>query len=210
MYIYAWTILAKYRSFLITYFWILCKRTSVLLRKIDEVRLVRKVKNETHVRFWFWPCVHILHACKIIWVKALLNFPRPRPRKSWKLKILVARRRSTNQSYAVSRETVQQKFIGRVHEQAYSLTTRGVVSRVARRFTCKPKILICVYYGWPGNGKFCYNLWPFGISYGHLVPILYDPLVYFAVICYIFPHFGLFYQENLATLVVQTYLPMSN
>jgi hypothetical protein len=34
----------------------------------------------------------------------------------------------------------------------------------------------------------CYILWPFGIFYGHLV--------YFVVIWYNFPRFGMLYQEK--------------
>jgi hypothetical protein len=48
-----------------------------------------------------------------------------------------------------------------------------------------------------------YILWTFGILCGHLVYLMdiwyivptYERLVYFEVICYISPHFGMSYQE---------------
>jgi hypothetical protein len=53
---------------------------------------------------------------------------------------------------------------------------------------CIPKIPIWVYFGGPWNGKCLYILLPYGIFYGLLV--------HFGVIWYIFPRFGLLYQEN--------------
>jgi hypothetical protein len=52
-----------------------------------------------------------------------------------------------------------------------------------------------------GLEKFALILLPFGISYVHLAYILYDPLVYRLVIWYIFPRCGIFYEENLTTLL---------
>jgi hypothetical protein len=66
--------------------------------------------------------------------------------------------------------------------------------RVARWFVFKPKIPIWVNF-WRVLCKILVHLmifwtilWPLAIFYGHLV--------YFVVIWYIFPRFGILYQEN--------------
>jgi hypothetical protein len=67
---------------------------------------------------------------------------------------------------------------------------RGV-GRVARCYIFKPKIPIWVNFC---NVRCWYILWPFGIFCGHLV--------YFMVIWYNYPCFGMLCQKNLATLGV--------
>jgi hypothetical protein len=76
-------------------------------------------------------------------------------------------------------------FISGVHQ------LHAYIGRVARWFLFRPKILICVCFGGPWNGKCCYTyilvilniLPPLGIFNGHLV--------IFVVILYIFPRFGI-------------------
>jgi hypothetical protein len=73
--------------------------------------------------------------------------------------------------------------------------------RVAGRYIFKPKIPLWVNFGAVCNGRFWYIfghvayftanlciLWSFGIFCGRLV--------YFVVVWYIFPRFGLLYQEK--------------
>jgi hypothetical protein len=48
-----------------------------------------------------------------------------------------------------------------------------------------------------------YILWPFGIFDCHLLYIYHGYLVHFVVIWYLFFNFGMPYQKNLATLVLQ-------
>jgi hypothetical protein len=69
----------------------------------------------------------------------------------------------------------------------------GVRIRVARWFSFKPKIPIRVHFWGSCNGRYWYNLWPFGIFYG--------TLVYFVVILYSFPVLVYCPTKNLATLV---------
>jgi hypothetical protein len=59
-------------------------------------------------------------------------------------------------------------------------------TRVARWFVFKPKIPIWVNFGGSCYGKSWYIIWQFGLFDGHLV--------YFVVIWYIFPRFGILGQ----------------
>jgi hypothetical protein len=68
--------------------------------------------------------------------------------------------------------------------------------RVARWFVFKPKIPIWVNFGGSSNGKSWYNLWPFGLLYGHWKYFMAKYLVYFVVIWYLAPRFGILYQEK--------------
>jgi hypothetical protein len=61
-------------------------------------------------------------------------------------------------------------------------------SLVARWFDFKPKIPIWVNFGGFCNGSYWYVLLPFGLFYAHLV--------YFMVIWYISPHFGMLHREK--------------
>jgi hypothetical protein len=63
-----------------------------------------------------------------------------------------------------------------------------ILTRVARWHISKPKIPIWVNFGGSCNGRCWYILRPFGLIYGHLV--------YFTVVWYIFPRFGIFYLEK--------------
>jgi hypothetical protein len=69
--------------------------------------------------------------------------------------------------------------------------------RVARWYIFIPKIPVWVYFGGPWNGYFmiiCNILLPFGKLYGHWV--------YYVVIWYISPRFGMLQKKkNLATLI---------
>jgi hypothetical protein len=49
-----------------------------------------------------------------------------------------------------------------------------------------------VNYGGSCNVRCWYIMWPFGLHYGHF----YGYLVYFVAIWYIFPRFGVLYQEK--------------
>jgi hypothetical protein len=60
--------------------------------------------------------------------------------------------------------------------------------RVARWFVFKPKLPTLVNFGGSWNRKSWYILWPFGLFFGHLV--------YFVVIWYISPRFGMLYHEK--------------
>jgi hypothetical protein len=71
-------------------------------------------------------------------------------------------------------------------------------SRVARCHKFKPEIAIWVNFGGSCDGRRWFFL-TFGLII-RLFSILYAHLVYFVVIWYIFPCFGMFYQENLATM----------
>jgi hypothetical protein len=68
-----------------------------------------------------------------------------------------------------------------------------VRSRVARRYNFEPKIPIWVNFERPWNGRVCYDLWLFGIYYGHLVHFVkfgtFSPILVYCV------------KKNLATLV---------
>jgi hypothetical protein len=61
--------------------------------------------------------------------------------------------------------------------------------RVARWYIFKPKIPIWVNFGGSCNGRCWYILWPFGLSYGHLVYLFNGYLVYF-------PRFAMLSQEK--------------
>jgi hypothetical protein len=67
--------------------------------------------------------------------------------------------------------------------------------RVARLFVFKPKIPIWVNFGGSCNGKSWYiikTIWSILL----LLEIFYGHLVYFVVIWYNFPQFGILYQEK--------------
>jgi hypothetical protein len=69
-------------------------------------------------------------------------------------------------------------------------------TRVARWFVFKPKIPIWENFGGSSYGKswhvYFMTIW----SILHPFEIFYDHLVYFVVICYIFPRFGILDQEK--------------
>jgi hypothetical protein len=68
------------------------------------------------------------------------------------------------------------------------------VSRLARWYIFKPKIPMWVNFGGPYNKKCWYILWSIGIfcrPFG-----IFWPFGSIVVIWYIFPHFGILYQEK--------------
>jgi hypothetical protein len=69
------------------------------------------------------------------------------------------------------------------------------LSGVARWYIFKTKIPTWVNFGGSCNGRCWYILWTLGLFYGQLVNV-FAHLVYFMAIWYIFPHFGMFYQEK--------------
>jgi hypothetical protein len=68
--------------------------------------------------------------------------------------------------------------------------------RVARWHIFKPKIPTWVNFGRSCNGRCWYILWPFGLFYCHLVYIVSIWYMYLMVIWYIFPRFGMLYQDK--------------
>jgi hypothetical protein len=67
--------------------------------------------------------------------------------------------------------------------------------RVARWYILRPKIAIWVNFGGSCNGRCWYILWTFWYIL-RTFDIFYGHLVNFVVIWYIFPHFGILYQEK--------------
>jgi hypothetical protein len=66
----------------------------------------------------------------------------------------------------------------------------------------KPKIQIWENFGGPWNGKGCYILWPFGITYCHLAHFM--AISNLVAIWYIFPILVYCVKINLATLFQRT------
>jgi hypothetical protein len=73
-------------------------------------------------------------------------------------------------------------------ELSKNRTSVATESRVARLYILKPKIPIWVNIGGSCSGTRWYMLWSFGQFSGYLV--------YFVAIWYIFPRFGILYQEK--------------
>jgi hypothetical protein len=73
-----------------------------------------------------------------------------------------------------------------------------VHTRVARCYIFRPKTAIWVKFGGSCNVKCWYILYIFDLFYAHLM-LFYVHLVYFVVIWYMFPRFGILYQEKSGT-----------
>jgi hypothetical protein len=68
-------------------------------------------------------------------------------------------------------------------------------SRVARWFSFKPKIPIWENFGGSCNGYYWYILWPFGL-FTAIGNILWPFGIFYGLFWYIFPHFGILYQDE--------------
>jgi hypothetical protein len=53
-----------------------------------------------------------------------------------------------------------------------------------------------IHFGGSCNERCWYILWAFVLFYGHVMYVVYGHLVYFVVIWYIFPRFGMLCQEK--------------
>jgi hypothetical protein len=71
-----------------------------------------------------------------------------------------------------------------------------ICSRVARWRIFKPNIQIWVNFGGTCNGRCWYILWAFGLRILRPIGLLCGHLVYFMALGYIFPGFGMLYQEK--------------